>query len=169
MKVPSIFLSLDLRLHFTVQLHPTDTCHYIFWGKIFPKSISQQTSSKFCVQIFLLLLSYRETCHVNNGLSFNSAEKAKAFFLQFHFGEEWTILIGSLALGIACACVAGVRKGRGRELGREKRREGGGRSAPPRPRAPKFPLPLPFLTSATQATITHRGQSAFKEYETMKS
>ena len=144
MKVPSIFLSLDLRLHFAVQLHPTDTCHYIFWGKIFPKSISQQTSSKFCLKIFLLLLSYRETCHVNNGLSFNSAEKAKGCFLQFLFGEEWRILIGSLALGIACACVAGVRKGRGRELGREKRREGGGRSAPRALARPNSPFPFPF-------------------------
>ena len=37
--------------------------------------------------------------------------------------------------------MAGVRKGRGRELGRE--------TFPPR--APKFPLPLPLLTPATQA------------------
>ena len=46
------------------------------------------------------------------------------------------------------ACVAGVRKGRGRELGRET-------TCPTRSRAPKFPLPLPLplplLTSATQA------------------
>ena len=34
-------------------------------------------------------MSYRETCHVNNGLSFNSAEEAKAFFfLQFHVGVK---------------------------------------------------------------------------------
>ena len=39
------------------------------------------------------------------------------------------------------ACVAGVREGRGRELGRE--------TFPPC--APKFPLPLPLLTPATQA------------------
>ena len=54
------------------------------------------------------------------------------------------------------ACVAGVRKGRERGLGRETVREGGGRSAP------KFPLPLPFppfnaylplLTPATQAIV----------------
>ena len=144
MKVHSIFLSLDLRFHFTVQLHPTYTCHYIFLGKIFPKSISQQTSSKFCLKIFLLLLSYRETYHVNNGLSFNSAEEAKAFFFQFHFGEEWRILISSLALGIACACVAGVRKGREKELGREKRREGGGRSAPRALARLNSPFPFPF-------------------------
>ena len=59
------------------------------------------------------------------------------------------------------ACVAGVRKGRGRELGRSTTREGGGRreegSFPfslvrsTRSRAPKFPLPL--LTPATQATL----------------
>jgi len=39
------------------------------------------------------------------------------------------------------ACVAGVRKGRGRELGRETTRS----------RAPSFPLPFPLLTPATQA------------------
>ena len=43
------------------------------------------------------------------------------------------------------ACVAGVRKGRERELWRETTR-------PTRTRAPKFPLPLPLLTPATQAT-----------------
>ena len=40
------------------------------------------------------------------------------------------------------ACLAGVREGRGRELGRETTR------------TPKFPLPLPLLTPATQATAT---------------
>ena len=53
------------------------------------------------------------------------------------------------------ACVAGVRKGRGRELGGETAREGGGRREEGNlsflPRAPKFPLPLPLLTPATQA------------------
>ena len=39
-----------------------------------------------------------------------------------------------------------VRKGRGRELGRETTREGRGRRG-----TPKFPLPLPLLTPATQA------------------
>ena len=52
------------------------------------------------------------------------------------------------------ACVAGVRKGRGRrgrELGRETAREGGGRRLLSfLLRAPKFPLPL--LSPATQAT-----------------
>ena len=169
MKVPSIFVSLDLRLHFTVQLHPTDTCHYIFWGKIFPKSISQQTSSKFCLKIFLLLLSYRETCHVNNGLSFNSAEKAKGFFFAVSFwwrmkNPDWLSCLG-YSLRVRGRRSKGKRKGvRAREKARGRREE-----RPPRSRAPKFPLPLPFLTSATQATITHRGQSAFKEYETMKS
>ena len=53
--------------------------------------------------------------------------------------------------------VAGVRKGRGRELGRETTREGGGRREPfflsflSPSRAPKFPLPLPLSTTATQA------------------
>ena len=51
--------------------------------------------------------------------------------------------------------VAGVRNGRGKELGRETAREGGGRREEGGgflsflPRAPKFPLPL--LTPATQA------------------
>ena len=58
--------------------------------------------------------------------------------------------------------VAGVRKGRGRELRRETTREGGGRRGtfpfflsflPREPhtlsRAPKFPLPLPVSTPAT--------------------
>ena len=39
------------------------------------------------------------------------------------------------------ACVAGVRKGRERELGRETAREGGGFLSF-LPRVPKFPLPL---------------------------
>ena len=47
------------------------------------------------------------------------------------------------------ACVAGVRKGRGRKLERETTRKGGGRRGifpffSFLPRAPKFPLPLPF-------------------------
>ena len=43
----------------------------------------------------------------------------------------------------------GKRKGvRAREKARGRREE-----RPPRSRAPKFPLPLPFLTSATQATL----------------
>ena len=49
-----------------------------------------------------------------------------------------------VAFGAGLACVAGVRKGRGRELGRETTR-------PIRSRAPKFPLPLPLLMPATQA------------------
>ena len=49
------------------------------------------------------------------------------------------------------ACVAGVRKGRGRELVGETAREGGGRNLSFLPRAPKFPLPLPLVTPATQA------------------
>ena len=48
------------------------------------------------------------------------------------------------------ACVKGVRRGRGRELGRETTREGGGTRGT-RSRAPKFPLPL--LTPAMQATL----------------
>ena len=59
--------------------------------------------------------------------------------------------------------MAGVGKGRGRELGRETAREEGGRNGtrsfpfslarPTRSRAPKFPLPLPLLTPATQANV----------------
>ena len=73
-------------------------------------------------------------------------------------------------IGKKLACVAGVQKGRVRELGRETARDGGGRREegggrreegrrgchfiislvpPTRSRAPKFPLPL--LTPATQA------------------
>ena len=60
---------------------------------------------------------------------------------------------------LSLACVAGVQKGRGRELGRETARGGGGRRvpylspsrAPASSRAPKSPLPLPLLTPATQA------------------
>ena len=51
------------------------------------------------------------------------------------------------------ACVAGVRKGRERELGRETAREGGGRRFPFLsflPRVPKFPLPLPLLMAGYQ-------------------
>ena len=48
------------------------------------------------------------------------------------------------------ACVKGVRKGRGRELGRETTREEGGTRGT-RSRAPKFSLPL--LTPAMQATL----------------
>ena len=48
------------------------------------------------------------------------------------------------------ACVKGVRRGRGRELGRETTREGGGTRGT-RSRAPKFSLPL--LTPAMQATL----------------
>ena len=47
------------------------------------------------------------------------------------------------------ACVAGVRKGRGRELGRETTREGG--VIPVSLARPNSPLPLPLLTPATQA------------------
>ena len=51
--------------------------------------------------------------------------------------------------------MAGVRKGRGRELGSETTREGGGRREEGflsfLPCAPKFPLPIPLLTPATQA------------------
>ena len=47
-----------------------------------------------------------------------------------------------------------ARKG-AREEGGGRREEGGGRreERPPRSRASKFPLPLPFLTPATQATL----------------
>ena len=48
------------------------------------------------------------------------------------------------------ACGAGVRKGRGRELGRETAREGGGFLSF-LPRAPKFLLRRPLLTPATKA------------------
>ena len=48
------------------------------------------------------------------------------------------------------ACVAGARKGRGKELGRETTREGGGRRVT-FPRAQKK-FPFPLLTPATQAT-----------------
>ena len=50
------------------------------------------------------------------------------------------------------ACVAGARKGRGKELGRETTRDGGGRREKGNfpSRAKKFPFPL--LTPATQAT-----------------
>ena len=48
-------------------------------------------------------------------------------------------------LCIKLACVASVRKGRGRELGRETTRE--------RALAPNFPHPLPLITRATQASI----------------
>ena len=50
------------------------------------------------------------------------------------------------------ACVAGVRKGRGRELGRETTRS----------RAPKLPLPLLLLTPATQATVVHNKKPHLK-------
>ena len=51
--------------------------------------------------------------------------------------------------------MTGVRKGRGKELGRETVREGGGFLSF-LPRAPKFPLtvPLPLLTPATQAKVS---------------
>ena len=54
------------------------------------------------------------------------------------------------------ACVAGVQKGRERELRRETAREGGGRRVPflSPSRAPKFPLTLPLLTPATQAKLS---------------
>ena len=56
------------------------------------------------------------------------------------------------------ACVAGVRKGMGRELGRKTAREGGARRGTFLPRAllraqiPHSPSPL-ILTPATQATV----------------
>ena len=60
--------------------------------------------------------------------------------------------------GGCMACVAGVRKGREKELGRETTREGGGRRGGLgfgvpflSPSRAKFPLPLPLLTPATQA------------------
>ena len=55
------------------------------------------------------------------------------------------------------ACVAGVKRGRGRgNLGAQRRRERKGSfplflARPTRSRAPKFPLPLPLLTPAMQA------------------
>ena len=64
--------------------------------------------------------------------------------------------------------MAGVRKGRGREFGRETTRKGGGRRGTvpfsvarlTRSRAPKFPLPL--LTPATQAQPRPQGFSLKK-------
>ena len=53
--------------------------------------------------------------------------------------------------------MAGVRKRRGREMrARDRARERRGTFLSFLPRAPKFPLPLPFpvLTPAAQATIT---------------
>ena len=47
------------------------------------------------------------------------------------------------------ACVAGVRKGRERELGRETAREGGGFLSF-LPRVLKLPLPLPLLMAGYQ-------------------
>ena len=62
------------------------------------------------------------------------------------------------------ACGAGVRKGKGRELGRETAREGGGRrgfspfslARPTRSLSPKFHFPLPLLTPTTQAISRSR-------------
>ena len=65
----------------------------------------------------------------NNGKEMNKKKKACQVFF--------------LLIGKNLACVAGVRKGRGRELGRETARVGGGR------RGCQFPLPL--LTPTTHA------------------
>ena len=52
---------------------------------------------------------------------------------------------------IHLACVAGVRKGRGRELGRETTCEGGGRSARPLAFLSRLKLPFPSLSNACHA------------------
>ena len=57
--------------------------------------------------------------------------------------------------------MAGVRKGRGRELGRETARQGGAHHAP------KFPLPLPLLTPNTQTIhvgVAHTHMACVREY-----
>ena len=61
---------------------------------------------------------------------------------------------------IFLACVAGVRKGRGRELGRKTTR-------PTRSRAPKFPLPL--LTPATQAKHFQTNLTSRENQENIKA
>ena len=58
----------------------------------------------------------------------------------------------------ALACVAVIRKGRGRELrardrARGRREEGSFPFSLARSHAPKFPLPPPLLTPATQASV----------------
>ena len=72
------------------------------------------------------------------------------------------------------ACVAGIRKGRVRELrarDRARERRGTFPFSLARSRAPKFPLLLPLLTPATQATYfeyrsPHVRNSGFRNLET---
>ena len=68
------------------------------------------------------------------------------------------------------ACVAGVQKGRVRELGRETARDGGGRRGshfiislvpPTRSRAPKFPLPLLMPTTQARKKCVTRAKFFF--------
>ena len=66
--------------------------------------LAQQTSSKFCLKIPLLLPSESKICHVNIDFSLNRAKetclKNAFFFLLFHVGVKCGNLIGSLVLGI---------------------------------------------------------------------
>ena len=66
--------------------------------------LAQQTSSKFCLKIPLLLPSESKICHVNIDFSLNRAKetclKTPFFFFLFHVGVKCGNLIGSLVLGI---------------------------------------------------------------------
>ena len=87
-------------------------------------------------------------------------EKKKMVSLGIHLfqrrtstgSEPFSLLISldATIFVLPIACVAGVRKGRVRELGRETTREGGGDpfslASPTRSSPPKFPLP-PCLNS----------------------
>ena len=66
--------------------------------------LAQQTSSKFCLKILLLLPSESKICHVNIDFSLNRAKetclKNAFFFLLFHVAVKCGNLIGSFVLGI---------------------------------------------------------------------
>ena len=59
---------------------------------------------------------------------------------------------------MSVACVAGVRKGRGRE---KRARD------PTRSRAPKFPLPHPLLKPATQAKMSAAGRHILGRWKSL--
>ena len=93
-------------------------------------------------------------------IPFSPRKKKKMVSLGIHLfqrrtstgSEPFSLLINldATIFVLPIACVAGVRKGRVRELGRETTREGGGDpfslASPTRSSPPKFPLP-PCLNS----------------------
>ena len=89
--------------------------------------------------------------------------------LKVQLCKSWCGICGPVRrMCTSIACMAGVGKGRGIELGRETKREGGAPHALSRAQIPPSPSPsLPLLTPATQAStsLANGAHSAYYGYE----